>query len=107
MNRPILRRLCGPVFVLLTAMIVALAVGIHTSFSDSRTYSDATKKFVEALVSAIDAGHIEEAHKELRKFGDKANETYEGEAFLRWLREPANRLNDLSAKESPRGDHAQ
>ena len=104
-NRPVLRRFCGPFFTLLIAIIVTVAVGLDMSFSNSMTYSGATKKFVEALVSAIDRGRIEEAHEELRKFNDEAIQTYEGGAFLRWLREPTNRLNDLPAEEQPIGDH--
>jgi hypothetical protein len=74
MNRPVLRRICGPLFTLLTAMIVAVAVGLHMSFSGSITYSGATRKFVHALVTAIDGGHIEEAHEELRRYDREAKE---------------------------------
>lgn len=71
------------------------------SFSDSVTYSGATKEFVGAIVSAIDRGDVDAAHTELRKYDEEAIETYEGGAFLQWLREPTERLN---AQKSSRAD---
>jgi hypothetical protein len=103
-NRPILRRLCGPLFTILVAVIAAVVVGLDISFNSSILYSGETKKFVESLVTAIDRGHTEQAHEELRKFNDEAIQTYEGGAFLRWLREPTDRLNALTKEDQPSED---
>ena len=105
MSRPVLRRICGPLFTLLTGMIVGVAVGLNTSFNDSFTYSSATRKFVQALVFAIDNGHDEESQTELRRFNREAIETYEGGVFLRALREPTDRLNALPAADVPSPNH--
>lgn len=45
-------------------------------------------------MSAIDRGDADVAHAELRKFDSVSIETYEGGAFLRWLRDPVERLSD-------------
>ncbi len=93
-NKPWLRRFAGPVFSVLLAIVVVIVTTVHISLSDSITYSGATKRFVAALVNAIDRGDVDSAHAELRKYDEQSIETYEGGAFLQWLREPTERLND-------------
>ena len=86
-DRAILRRLCGLLFTILVAVIATVVVGLDISFNSSIQYSGETRKFVDALVTAIDRGHTEQAHEELRKSNGEAIQTYEGGVFLWWLRE--------------------
>ncbi len=92
-NKPWLRWFAGPLFSFLLTVIVAAATVVHCTFSDAQLYSSATKQFIAAVVEAIDRGDTESAHAELKRFDQESIETYEGGAFLRWLREPTERLN--------------
>lgn len=76
--------------------IVATVVGFSASMDYGLLYSKAVKDFVGAVLSAIDRGDVDSAHRELRKFSDESIETYEGGALLRWLREPTERLNAIA-----------
>lgn len=91
-DRRWLRCIAGPAFSILLAIIVVIVTTVHVSFSDSVTYSGATKEFIGAIVAAIDRGDVDAAHAELRKYDEESIETYEGGEFLRWLREPTERL---------------
>lgn len=91
-DKPCLRRICGPMFCVLAITVAVGLTVVRTSFSDSIRYSGATKKFVAAIVRAVDRGEEDEAHRELRRFDKQAFETYEGGAFLNWLQEPIERL---------------
>ncbi|MCM2370609.1 hypothetical protein [Aporhodopirellula aestuarii] len=92
-DKPVLRRVCGP----LSALLLATAVGgfavLHVAFDDSIRYSGAMKRFVSALIDAIDRGESERAHDELRRFDKISIETYEGGALLEWLTDPVERLD--------------
>ena len=93
MDKPAIRRIAGPLFVAIVVAIAYGAAALRTSFDDSIRHSGATKDFVAALVNAIDRGDVDAAHAELRRFDAESIETYEGGAFLRWLREPVERLS--------------
>ena len=92
LNYPLWRRVCGPLCAILLVVISVAYTTISVSFSNAITYSGATKDFVGAVVAAIDRGDIEAAHETLRKFEAASFETYEGGAFLQWLREPVEKL---------------
>lgn len=97
-DKPLLRRTSGPLFAVLLATVVGGTAVLDTAFDDSIRYSGATKRFVAALVAAIERGEIEEAHDELRHFDATSYETYEGGAFLRWLGESVDRLDRAREK---------
>lgn len=92
-DKPTLRRLAGPLLMVLVAATAYGTASLRTSFDSSIRYSGATKEFVSALISAIDRGDVEAAHSELRRFDSVPMETYEGGMFLRWLRESVTRLS--------------
>lgn len=92
-DKPTLRRLAGPLLMVLVAATAYGTASLRTSFDSSIRYSGATKEFVSALISAIDRGDVEAAHSELRRFDSVSMETYEGGAFVRWLRESTTRLS--------------
>jgi hypothetical protein len=92
-DKPVLRRIAGPLLMILVAAISYGVGSLRTSFDTSIRYSGATKNFTSALVSAIDRGDVDAAHSELRRFDSVSLETYEGGAFLRWLRESTTRLS--------------
>lgn len=92
-DKPLLRRISGPLLVVLVAAIAYGVASLGTSFDSSTRYSGATKEFVSALICAIDRGDVDAAHSELRRFDSVSMETYEGGAFLRWLRESTTRLS--------------
>jgi len=96
LNKPLLRRISAPAFSVLLSIIGVIVTGVHISFSNSIIHSGATHEFVDAVVAAIDRGDVDAAHAELRRYNDEAFETYEGGAFLKWLREPTRRLNGNS-----------
>ncbi|MEM6690322.1 MAG: hypothetical protein AAF664_12890 [Planctomycetota bacterium] len=91
-DMPTLRRICGPLFAAMLAGAVAGYAVLDTTFQDSIRYSGATKRFVSALIDAIDQGDAELAHSELRRFDKESIETYEGGMLLEWLEEPVGRL---------------
>lgn len=101
MNKPILRRICGPLCALLLAAIVGGIAVLHVAFDDSLRYSGAMKQFVSALIDAIDRGESESAHAELRRFDEISIQTYEGGALTRWLTEPVARLNANRVDKAP------
>lgn len=92
-GKPLLRRIAGPLLIALVAAIAYGVASLGTSFDSSIRFSGATKEFVSALISAIDRGDVDAAHSELRRFDSVSVETYEGGAFLRWLRESTSRLS--------------
>jgi hypothetical protein len=77
---------------LLAAVVGGFAV-LHVAFDDSIRYSGAMKRFVSALIDAIDRGESERAYDELRRFDKVSIETYEGGALLEWLTDPVERLD--------------
>ena len=92
-DKAILRRIAGPLLLIVVATIAYGVASLRTSFDTSIRYSGAMKAFVSATVSAIDRGDVDAAHSELRRFESVSMETYEGGAFLRWLRESTTRLS--------------
>jgi len=106
LDRPLLRRICGPLSALLLAAVVSGFAVLHVAFDDSIRYSGAMKRFVSALVNAIDRGESDRAYDELRRFDQISIETYEGGALLEWLSAPVERLDengDASSAPSPEG----
>ncbi len=87
-NKPWLRRIAGPLFVILVAGIAAAATGISTSFDSSIRYSGAIKRFVSAVIRTAERDGDAAAIDQLRKFDSISIETYEGGALLEWLAEP-------------------
>jgi len=87
-NKPWLRRVAGPLFVIIVAGIAALASGISTSFDGSIRYSGAMKRFVSALIETAERDGDAAAVEKLRRFDSVSIETYEGGALLEWLAEP-------------------
>ena len=87
-NKPWMRRISGPLFVLLVAGIAALESGISTSFDGSIRYSGAMKRFVSALIQTAERDGDAAAVEQLRRFNSVSVETYEGGALLEWLAEP-------------------
>jgi hypothetical protein len=94
LDKPVIRRIAFPLLTALIAVIAYGAAAFSTGFDATIRYSGATKNFVSAVVSAIDRGDVAAAHDELRRFDSVSTETYEGGAFLRWLREPVKRLSN-------------
>ena len=88
LNKPWLRRIAGPLFVVLVAGIAAAATGISTSFDSSIRYSGAIKRFVAAVINTAERDSDAAAIDQLRKFDSISIETYEGGALLEWLAEP-------------------
>ena len=109
-DKPLVRRISGPLAAIAIAMIAAGVAVLDTGFTSSIHYSEATKEFVAALVAAIDRGDTDQAHEELRRFDNVSIVTYEGGAFVKWLEESADRLADgsaeaaLPAEPQPAGD---
>lgn len=87
-NRPWLRRIAGPLFVVCVAGIVAMASIISTSFDDSIRYSGAMKRFVSAAIQTAERDGDAAAVEQLRKFDSVSIETYEAGALLLWLAGP-------------------
>ena len=87
-NKPWLRRVAGPFFVVFVAGIAAVASGISTSFDGSIRYSGAMKRFVSALIQTAEVDGDAAAVEKLRRFDSISMETYEGGALLKWLAEP-------------------
>lgn len=87
-NKPWLRRIAGPLFVIFVAGISATAAGISTSFDGSIRYSAAMKRFVSAVIQTAERDGDAAAVEQLRRFDSVSIETYEGGALLRWLAEP-------------------
>ena len=87
-NKPWMRRISGPLFVIFVAGIAALASGISTSFDGSIRYSGAMKRFVSALIQTAERDGDAAAVEQLRRFDSVSIETYEGGALLEWLAEP-------------------
>ena len=87
-NKPWLRRVAGPLFVIFVAGIAAIASGISTSFDGSILYSGAMKRFVSALIQTAERDGDAAAVEQLRRFDSVSLETYEGGALLKWLAEP-------------------
>lgn len=92
-DKPLLRRIAGPLLMVLIAAIAYGVASLGTSFDSSMQFSGATKEFVSALIATIDRGDVDAAHSELRRFDDVSIQTYEGGAFLRWLSESTTRLS--------------
>ena len=87
-SKPWLRRIAGPLLVIVVAGISAAATGISTSFDDSIRYSGAIKRFVSAVMRTAERAGDAAAVEQLRKFDSVSIETYEGGALLEWLAEP-------------------
>lgn len=90
---PILRVPC--VFALL--FIVGFAANgfgrLSGSIDTSINVTGATHNFLEQAVVAVDEGRVDQVHEELRATVRDTNQTYEGGAFAKQLREAANRLS--------------
>jgi hypothetical protein len=87
-NKPWLRRIAGPLFVILVAGIAAAATAISTSLDSSIRHSDAIKRFVSAVTLTAERDGDAAAIDQLRKFDSISIETCEGNALLEWLAEP-------------------
>ena len=92
-DKPWLRRIVGPLFVVAVACIAILATAISTSFDDSIRYSGAMKRFVSALIETSERDGDSAAVEQLRRFDAVSIETYEGGALLQWLAEPVESQN--------------
>ena len=92
LNKPWLRRIAGPLFVVLVAGIATAATGISTSFDSSIRYSGAIKRFVAAVINTAERDGDAAAIEQLRKFDSISIETYEGGALLEWLAEPVHKF---------------
>lgn len=93
-DKPWLRRISGPLFVVAAAGIAILATAISTSFEDSNRYSGAMKRFVSAVLETSEREGDAAAIKQLRRFDTVSTETYEGGALLKWLAEPIESQNE-------------
>ena len=87
-NKPWMRRIAAPLFVIFVAGIAAVASGVSTSFEGSIQYSQAIKRFVSELIQTAERDGDAAAVEQLRKFDSVSVETYEGGAMLEWLAEP-------------------
>lgn len=87
-NKPWMRRIFGPLFVIFVAGIAVLASVIRTSFDQSIHYSGAMKRFVSALIQTAERDGDAAAVEQLRRFDSVSIQTYEGGALLEWLAEP-------------------
>lgn len=87
-DKPWMRRIAGPLFVIFVAGIAALASGFSTSLEGSFRYSGAIKRFVSELIQTAERDGDAAAVEQLRKFDSVSVETYEGGAILKWLAEP-------------------
>lgn len=88
LDKPWLRRVAGPLFVIAAGGIVVAATAISTSFDNSIRYSGAIKRFVSAVIETAERDGDAAAVDQLRKFDQVSIETYEGGALLEWLSEP-------------------
>ena len=93
-NKPWLRRIAGPLFVISVAGISAIASGISTSFDGSIRYSGAVKRFVSAVIQTAERDGDAAAIEQLRRFDSVSIETYEGGALLQWLAEPVESIHN-------------
>jgi len=89
-DKPWLRRIAGPLFVVAVACILIFATAIRTSFEDSIRYSGAMKRFVSGLLETSEREGDAAAIKQLRRFDAVSVEAYEGGALLQWLAEPTD-----------------
>ena len=87
-DKPWLRRISGPLFVIVVVGIAVVATAVSTSFDDSIRYSGAMKRFVSALLATSERDGDSAAVEQLRQFDAVSIETYEGGALLQWLAEP-------------------
>ena len=87
-DKPWLRRMAGPLLVILIAGISAVFSGISTSFDSSFRFSGAMKRFVTAVIETAEREGDAAAIEQLRRFDSVSVETYEGGALLEWLAEP-------------------
>ena len=94
-NKPWLRRIAGPLFVIFIAGSSAVLSGISTSFDGSFLYSAAMKRFVSAVIQTAEMEGDAAAIEQLRRFDSVSIETYEGGALLEWLSEPLESKHNL------------
>ncbi len=88
MNKPWLRRIAGPLFLIVVAGIAVTASGIITSPESSFRYSGAIKEFVAAFVKISERDGDASVVGHLRRYDSISCQTYEGSTILEWLAEP-------------------
>ena len=87
-----LRRIAGPLFVVVACVVAVGATAIHVGFDSSIRYTGAVDEFIDMLIETADTDGHEAAIDKIRAFDRVSMQTYEGGAILRWsqhIDEPA------------------
>lgn len=101
-NRP-LRLGAGSVLLLAAAVMSVAAVwlAVTSTLRTSIEITGATTRWAEAMRTALENGHAEAVHAELRSDELGLNETYESPSFIRSLEESIARLKASTAAAEP------
>ena len=95
MNNPWLRRIAGPLLLIVVAGIAVTASGIVSSLESSFRYSGAIKDFVAALIKISERDGDASVVGHLRKYDSISRQTYESSAIIEWLAEPVVTMQNV------------